>query len=579
MRRTTRRAAAGDTRADGHDGPHPDGGRAALDDLRGARRRKRIEGIDWFDAAYHAYLAGLVGIVVTLFVSSWVGDADLSAEALADLRDHGPAWIGLLAAVAVAVGLRSGSRGGPVAVQEADIRHVLLAPVDRGAALRPTAWRQLRFALFAGTVVGMIAGQLAVRRLPGHAVEWVAAGGVTGAAIGALFVGTAMVASGRRCPRWVATLGAAAAVAWAAADALRGVDVPGVWSPFRLVGGLALWPVEIHWWDLLAIAVVVVLVVVGLLGIGGVRLEDAERRTALVGQLRFAVTLQDLRTVMVLRRQLAQDRPRHRPWFRLPGRRLPVWRRSVHGLLRFPATRLVRLALFGAAAGIALRAAWYGTTPLVGVAAVLLYLAALDAAEPLAQEVDQSDRTDAYPVDRGELYLRFLPATVVAMTLVGLVGAAVVVLWEGTAPAAALTAVVGVPAVLCATAGGVTSVMLGVPQPYDDKGIFVPPEVAGIRIALRSAWPVMLSVLGTMPLVAAIRADRPGASGLILESALNISSLCVLPAFLTFAWVRYRDRLRQGWQQVLEEGNQANRERMAAKSPTDRPKKAGAPPA
>src|SRR4051794_41361499 len=36
-------------------------------------------------------------------------------------------------------------------------------------------------------------------------------------------------------------------------------------------------------------------------------------RTELVGQLRFAVTLQDLRTVLVLRRQLAQERPRARP--------------------------------------------------------------------------------------------------------------------------------------------------------------------------------------------------------------------------------------------------------------------------
>ena len=42
-------------------------------------------------------------------------------------------------------------------------------------------------------------------------------------------------------------------------------------------------------------------------------LEDAERRSTLVGQLRFAATLQDLRTVVLLRRQLALELPRKRP--------------------------------------------------------------------------------------------------------------------------------------------------------------------------------------------------------------------------------------------------------------------------
>src|SRR4029453_5278654 len=80
---------------------------------------------------------------------------------------------------------------------------------------------------------------------------------------------------------------------------------------------------------------------VGLRRLGSLSLEAAERRTGLVGQLRFAVTVQDLRTVIVLRRQLAQDRPRNRPWLALPGRnRFVVWRRGWHGLLRFPVARL-----------------------------------------------------------------------------------------------------------------------------------------------------------------------------------------------------------------------------------------------
>ena len=65
---------------------------------------------------------------------------------------------------------------------------------------------------------------------------------------------------------------------------------------------------------LVPVALVAALLVVGFLGLAGLSLEAAERRTSLVGQLKFAVTLQDLRTVLVLRRQLAMELPRSRPW-------------------------------------------------------------------------------------------------------------------------------------------------------------------------------------------------------------------------------------------------------------------------
>src|SRR5262249_57291981 len=108
----------------------------------------------------------------------------------------------------------------------------------------------------------------------------------------------------------------------------------------------------------LGIVGVLVILAIGLRSIGGVSVEYAERRTARVGQLRFAVTVQDLRTVIVLRRQLAQDRPRVKPWVRLRrvGKRLPVWRRDWEGVLRFPAARIGRLILLAAAAGLCVRA-------------------------------------------------------------------------------------------------------------------------------------------------------------------------------------------------------------------------------
>ena len=108
-----------------------------LRDLRRQRRKRRIADIEWFDALYRAYLTGGVAIVLVLLLSGLVGDDKISASGLDDLERLGPAAIGIVAALAVAVGLRSGSRGGPLGLERAEVRYVLLAPVDRGARSSP----------------------------------------------------------------------------------------------------------------------------------------------------------------------------------------------------------------------------------------------------------------------------------------------------------------------------------------------------------------------------------------------------------------------------------------------------------
>ncbi|RPI10980.1 MAG: hypothetical protein EHM63_02340, partial [Actinobacteria bacterium] len=158
----------------------------ALNAMRRARRRKRIEEVDWLDAMYRVYVTAIVGIVVVLFISSFVGDNELTAAEISDVRTHGPAAIGLLAALALAGGLRSGARGGPLALEPAEVRYVLLAPVERARALHSPVLKQLRFGIFVGAVVGAIAGQLAVRRMHGAPLAWVATGATAGALVAAL---------------------------------------------------------------------------------------------------------------------------------------------------------------------------------------------------------------------------------------------------------------------------------------------------------------------------------------------------------------------------------------------------------
>ena len=392
-----------------------------LRDLRRDRRRRRVAGIEWFEALYRAYLTGGIGIMAVLFLSSAVGDDPLSPSSVDDVRRLAPALVGVVAAVVAAVGLRAGSRGGPLALEKAEVTHVLLAPVDRRRALLVPALRQVRFAAFAGAVAGAIAGQLASRRLPGTLLPWAASGAVAGLLIGLLGYGAGYLACGWRLPRWVATLAGAGLIAWAAADAAW--EVP---SPFRAIGALGIWPLEHQWWALVAIPVVAAIVVVGLFRLGRLSLEAAERRSALVGQLRFAATVRDLRTVMVLRRQLVQEQHRMRPWVRLPGRpRHTIWRRDLHGILRFPAVRLARMAALTAVAAVALHIAYHDTAPAAVIAGLALYLVGLDAIEPLAQEIDQADRASAIPKERGLLLLHHLPAPAVLLALFAVIGGAI----------------------------------------------------------------------------------------------------------------------------------------------------------
>ena len=113
--------------------------------------------------------------------------------------------IGLFAVAAFALGLRSGSDGGPISLEAGDVRHLMPAPVPRRAVLLTPVVQRCRAVAFAALIVGGIAGELASRRLPGSAPAWAASGAAAGALIGLLFVVTAVLTHALRVPRWAAT--------------------------------------------------------------------------------------------------------------------------------------------------------------------------------------------------------------------------------------------------------------------------------------------------------------------------------------------------------------------------------------
>jgi hypothetical protein len=511
--------------------------RSILHDLRTARRRHYLRQLDWVDALYKAYLTAIGAGVATVVVSGALGDNRASSASVATIAARGPAVLGLLLALLVAAGLRTGARGGPLALQPPDVHQILLAPVDRRLALRGPAIAQLRTRLFVGAVAGAVIGNLAFRRLPGKPGAWVACGIAFFALAAAAGIGAALLASGRRLGPRAALLVGALVVAWSCADWALHVTS----SPLTMLGRLGVAPIEPASWAGFGGAgavVVVALLAGGLVSVGGTSLEHSLRRAGLVAQLRFAVTVQDLRTVILLRRQLAAELPRSRPWIALRPAAggtvgAAVWRRAWRSYLRWPLARVTRVGVLGLVAGAALLGAWRGTTPLVIVAGCALLLAALDAIEPLAQEIDHPTRRSLLPLRARPLLRPHLVGPTAALVVIALVGVAAVVAVARDSVAVEVGLATIVPAVLGALSGAAVSVIT---DPF--QWVLIP-----VAQNVRAAAPFVLAILGVLPVLGARYAQDHGLrpAGALIEVGLVTSLVCIGVLTVLTGWLAPKD--------------------------------------
>jgi hypothetical protein len=423
------------------------GADAALSEFRRTRRRRYVEDLDVMEVLYRVYVVVIFGGIALAFLAGIVSEAPVSASALEDVRVHAPPIIGIAVGLAILAGLRSGAHGGPLAIEPAEVQYTLLAPLSRGAALRPAAFSQLRIAAIAGAAVGAIVGNFVFRRFPGSGLEWIGCLTLFGALVPVCVLGGALLGSGRRLRPSVAALSGAALVAWSVADLAFGSTT----SPATMLGELATLPLQHGTRVVLAaagVAIAVFLIGFGLLGVGGILLEAARRRASLAAELRFSASVSDLRTVVLLRRQLASEQPRSRPWLRLRSGTHPVWRRGWQGLLRWPPVRIVRVLVLTASAGAVAVAAWSASVVLFVVPGLLLFVAALDLIEPLAQESDHPTRFELLPIDSEALFRRHLGAPTAALTAALLFASAVAAGLSGSAIALELGVVLALPTAL-----------------------------------------------------------------------------------------------------------------------------------
>ena len=245
----------------------------------------------------------------------------------------------LVAVAAVALGLRSGSDGGPISLEAADARHLLLAPVPRREVLLRPVGQRLRAVAFAGA---RHRGDRRPARRPPAARLGGGVGGQRGRRRGArpalAFVAVAVLVHALGVPRWAAT-GArrsscspprCAAVAW---------GWPG---PGDGLGSLAMWGMRTHPVDLVAAAVVVVLAGVALRH----RRPAAPRAAHPPRRPRVAAALRRHGPGPAHRRAAAPPAARRAPAHRRRGSPRPragaagptraVVRRGLRGLARYP---------------------------------------------------------------------------------------------------------------------------------------------------------------------------------------------------------------------------------------------------
>lgn len=541
--------------------PLPGLGIDALREMRTSRRKNRLLEMEWFDALYRVYLAAFVGGGSVLFVSGFVKDTKLSDSGVVEFAMRAPQILGLVVALAFFLGLRAGVNGGPIAVEDADVRHVLLAPVSRKAALMHPVIQKLRTITFAGVLAGAAAGQLAARRLPGIPIHWVFYGAIFGGLVGALFVSSALIAHGLGFPHWATTLVGGGLLAWQV-WAAAGQDVRH--GPANSIGRLAVWSVGAHETDLIGVAVVLLIIAASLLMAGRLTIEALARRSNLVAQLKFAVTLQDIRTVVLLRRQLGQESMRATPWWKVSrvGRLGAVPRRGLHSYTRFPLRRIIRMVMLASGASVGLVYAYRGTAPAIVISGLLLFVLGLEIVEPMSQEVDQPERNESFPVPRGHIMRLHLIMPAVMLIPFAIIGAVIAgVMQHSTSGAPAAIAILAIPITFGGACGAVINTVKGMPDPLGQSAerLYMPPEVSGMTTMIRSVWPPVVSILACVPVLLVRNAEETGFNpiGAAVRGAIG----CTLLIILVVGWVHQRDVIHKWWSDVMEGGRAAQADR------------------
>ncbi len=180
---------------------------------------------------------------------------------------------------------------------------------------------------------------------------------------------------------------------------------------------------------------------------------------------------------------------------------------------------------------------WRGTTPLIIVAGLALFIAALDAVEPLAQEIDHPDRSQGVPVELGEMYLRHLAVPVTVMAVAGIVGLLAAAILDPAPGLLLVGAITVVPVAFASASAAAFAVVLGAPK-LGSGLTFTFPEGATIGLILRQAFPPFLAALAIAPVIAAREAVHQHADPIAIAALAAVPAIVIAGGVLVYLRTR-----------------------------------------
>ncbi len=513
----------------------------ALRDLAKARRQHFVEKIDIVNALYKAYMVGAALLIGGSLLVGLVQAAPLGSAVQMEVVKFGPSYVGLAFGAFLFAGIRSGSRGGPLALQGADVRMILLSGVPRSRLLRSRAISQIRSAAAPALLIGGLAGGIAHRALGAGTLRVVVEGAVIGLAAVMAFFGSGYIAAGKGVGKWPATGAGVLLLFWPAWDVYAGrAFFPGSWL------GKALFDQ-----DYLLNAGITVLILLAVLAAGiyflpGISLEKVENRARLVGTLRFAATMRDIRTVILLRRQLSEERPRSgRSWVSAVsfGRShtAVVSKRSIESMLRWPLERIIRFVILALLAGISARLMWSGSLFPLAVAVLALYVGATDLLEPLSQLADHPDAVTGIGIPVARVESRLLLIPFVGMILFVLIGTAATAAFSGFGIALHVGLISAIPLAASATAGAAVGIL------RNRKSSNLPalmPEVVAMASLIVEILPFIIIMSGFVAMVDSYNLHVLNTS-LIDTTAISAGSFSLVFPLAAWTWIRRRNEFSQ----------------------------------
>ena len=245
-----------------------------------------------------------------------------------------------------------------------------------------------------------------------------------------------------------------------------------------------------------------------------------------------------------------------------------MWRRGWHSLLRFPVSRLLRMALLAVGAAACQVAAVRGTTALFLLGGGLL-VPARHGGAGAAVAGDRPARPDGVAAARPRRPPR--PPLIVPMpwrsSRSRRSASARGVLLDGSSGAVAVAAILALPTVWLGAAGAAVSIVKDAPDLTSAtvEQTMLPPEMSGLTTILRTLLPLIVSVIGSVGVLIVRGAHSVGKPEVPAASGRASGRCCSSPAHCAVG------AQARPWQlEVQEHDGRRARRHGAAEGPTGR---------